>query len=255
LWRCVVCQEGNEKGGGNIYTFLRKLQEVGLKYTSESDYAELAKDRKLLGISVLKRWGLCKSPLTDDWLVPGWSVDGKLQQLYRYLTVKNGRKILMPTPPKQQGLGHRLLGVQNYGSAKQNIDVCEGVWDGMAWEEILGQVKQGDDKLVCTGNVASSLLANTSVLALPTCSSFSEKWTSLFADKDVRLLFDSDHPTINPLTKRSVPPAGFEGMKRVARLLATAEHPPASISYLHWGSEGFDPALPSGYDVRDALTS
>ena len=217
MWRCVVCQEGNEKGGGNIYTFLRKLQEVGLKYTSESDYAELAKDRKLLGISVLKRWGLCKSPLTDDWLVPGWSVDGKLQQLYRYLTVKKRLQDTDAHSPQATGIRPQTAWGAELRLAKQNIDVCEGVWDGMAWEEILGQVKQGDDKLVCTGNVASSLLANTSVLALPTCSSFSEKWTSLFADKDVRLLFDSDHPTINPLTKRSVPPAGFEGMKRVAR--------------------------------------
>src|SRR5690349_18463068 len=46
-WRCLVCAEGTDKGGGNAYTFIRILWEESDKAT-KSGYDELAIDRRLL---------------------------------------------------------------------------------------------------------------------------------------------------------------------------------------------------------------
>ncbi len=48
--------------------------------------------------------------------------------------------------------------------------------------------------------------------------------------------------------------AGITGVERACALLGAATNKPASVSYLCWGPDGYDPELPSGYDVRDHLT-
>ena len=50
-----------------------------------------------------------------------------------------------------------------------------------------------------------------------------------------------------------MPPAAFTGVRRAIRMLTGSKTPPAGIQYLNWGKDGFDPDLPHGYDVRDAL--
>lgn len=245
-WRCFVCGTGSAKGGGNVATFLTKLWEISDQTTK--DYSKLVTDRKLLSADTLSYWGAAQSCVTGDWIVPGYSVDGKIHQLYKCLTV-NGKLRLLPVPT----LGHQLHGV--YDQRKSIVYLCEGPWDGMALWEVLGRAKPTDSiGLATTASADRSLLASACVLAVPGCNVFFESWLPLFADKIVRLMYDSDHPRKHPQTGNMTPPAGLASMQRVARILASAATPPKLIEYLRWGDLGYDPDRPSGYDVRDYLT-
>jgi energy-coupling factor transporter ATP-binding protein EcfA2 len=89
---------------------------------------------------------------------------------------------------------------------------------------------------------------------VPGASSFRDEWAELAADKDVFLMYDNDHPVER--SGRTVEGAGYLGMERAAKVLAKAEQKPKTISYMRWGGTTYwEPTLPSGYDVRDVLTS
>ncbi len=108
--------------------------------------------------------------------------------------------------------------------------------------------------LQLTSQVESSLLADTNVLAVPGCSSFPESWSTLFAEKHAFIGFDNDYPGVNKKTEQPIEPAAYAGMKRTCGVLSRANVLPASVSYLKWGADkGYNPQLPDGYDVRDAL--
>ena len=250
-WRCVVCQEGTAKGGGNSYVFLRLLWQESMQAAKNQErlYQELAADRGLMRTATLKRWGLAPSILTGDWLVPGYSVDGKINQVYRYLK-RGDRKAQVPT----SGHGHQLFGLSHYDAKKTVNYLAEGVWDAMCLEEHLTCAKlEKDGSLSPTSSIKQSLLANACVLAVPACSVFFNAWSVLFASKTVNLMYDNDHPRKHPRTNKEISSAGFEGMKRVALILSQSSAPPSQINYLRWGETGYDLSLPSGYDVRDKL--
>lgn len=231
-WQCKSCSAGTEKGGGNVYTFMRVLWEMSKEATTDDEYDGLREDRKLLHIDTLKRWGVVKSTLTGDWLVPGHGLDGEVNQLYKYVG-----KILLTTT----GIGHQLHGVPLCDEASQVRYIAEGPWDGMAWWETLREAK-----LLGRGQKAD-------VVAVPGCGVFNEKWVEFFAGKTVVMLYDSDHPRQNQ-GRESIP--GYDGMRRAGRLLASRSEEsgaPREIRYLHWGEKGFNPELPDGFDVRDQL--
>ena len=244
-WRCLVCATGNERGGGNVAVFLNKLYEFSADINTQQEY--FVEDRKLLYKETLTRWGVKSSLITGDILVPGYGTDGKLKQLYRYVEGMDNRKRLLATP----NVNHQLFGDVNIGAS--TVIVCEGPWDAMALWEILGRAKVTDEGLGQTGSVASSLLADNAVIAVPGCSTFNEQWATLLAGKKVILMYDSDHARHE--NGKTVDGAGWGGMKRVALLLSRAEQPPESVECVYWGPEGFDPTLPSGHDVRDWLSS
>lgn len=248
LWRCFSCAEGNEKGGGNALVFLCKLWDESDKATN--DYEDLLESRRLLNFDTLAAWGLCQSITTDDWIVPGYSADGKLRQLYRYMKGPD-RYRLLPTPT----LGHCLHGVNLFDPKKPIVYLCEGPWDALALWEVLGQTKSTEDeRFVQTSNVSSSLLAKANVLAVPGCTVFFEEWLPLFAGKEVRLMYDNDYPRINPKSGKQIAPAGLTGMQRTARILAASNNPPSVVKYLAWGGDAtHDGGLPDGADVRDWL--
>lgn len=253
VWRCFVCGEGNEKGGGNAHTFIRLLWDQALSYTKREDYEELATERRFLFWQTLKEWGVCKSPITDLWMIPGFNWEGKLTQLYRYTRVttpKGAKMLLLPTPE----LGHALHGVNLYDASKPRVDFTEGPWDGMSLWEILAQTKETEDGLVPTSSVDNSLLSQTNVLAVPGCQTFLEPWCNLIGEKQVGLLFDNDHPGKHPKTGNMVLSAGYTGMRHAVRVMALAEEQPEQVNYLNWGDGGFNPNLPNGYDLRDMLS-
>lgn len=243
LWDCKSCG-----ASGNPLSFLQQLWKASDQRTS--DYESLATERGLLYPETLLRWGVCRSVITGEWLVPGHDAAGKLCQLYRYVEVPGGdRKALLASP----GFGHGLLGMPGYERDRGTIYLCEGLWDGMALWEVMGAVKLLDRELVPTGNAAVSLLAEASVLSVPACTVFMDKWTALGSKRRVILMYDNDHPRKNPKTGAVTRPAS-DGMKRVAGLLASGtDGAPEEINYLEWGKDGYDPVLPDGYDVRDAM--
>ncbi len=266
-WNCVVCRTGTYKGGGNAYTFLRLLWEQSISLLEENSpkYSLLAQHRKLLSPSTLRKWGVVESSLTAEWLVPGFGRDEKsgqpsLRQLYRYVQdTKSGKWSLLATA----GLPHQVFGLPlltaKTKGKTQEIEICEGPWDGMTLWEALRQ--SGDN--------------SRQVLAVPGSNSFSESWLPIFEGAKCCLMYDSDHPKLlcrkckksySMVEHKACPtcgvegtppivqPAGYLGMQRVSRKLLHSRTPPREVCYLKWGENGYRKDKPSGYDVRDFLS-
>lgn len=247
MFKCLKCGEN-----GSAITFLRWLHDQSVSATTE--YHSLSVDRKLLNGGALVQWGVCRSILTDDWLIPGYNIDGKLCQLYRYMkVVEDGKKrmaaILTPT------LGHQLFGVNLWKPDNLVVFVCEGWSDGVALWEVMSQTKEVDGEWHPTSNVESSLLADSNVIATATCTTFFESFCPLFAGKIVNLMFDNDHPRTHAKTGKPIAPAGLDNMKRIARMLHAAKEPPETINLLKWCNDDWvDRSKPTGHDLRDELT-
>jgi hypothetical protein len=223
LYHCKVCDSR-----GNHTTFVRQLWSA-CKEAGGCEYEGLAIDRKLLWPETLESWGLVKSIFTGEYLAPGYDAKGEICQLYRYMD--NGTRTLWyPTP----GLHHGLFGMSLHKLEASSIYFCEGIWDGMALWEIVKADKE------------------SSVLAIPTASTFYESWAVLCEGRRLAFMPHSDHPRVN--RGKTIPPAGFSGMKRAVGIMLGSSTPPADALFLRWGDEGYDPGLKEGYDVRDWLT-
>lgn len=251
-WRCLICGTGSERGGGNVQTFLRLLHKRAVEDTSDDDYEELAADR---GISAetLRAWWVAKSPLTGEWLVPGYGPGGKLDQLYRYAKLRD-RKALLATP----GVNHGLFGVPLLMEARDRPDLylCEGPWDAMALWEAMGSCRRQGGLLVETASMTASLLGEANVLGVPGAGTFAEQWCTLAAGKNVVLMYDNDYPKPHPTRDGElIDGGGLAGMKRTSLLLSRWQDPPATLRYLRWGDDphNHNPDLADGADVRDVL--
>lgn len=249
-WRCWVCAEGTKKGGGNVYTFLRLFHELCFSATKPVDYRALAEDRGLLDTYALIEWNLCKSITTDDWLIPGYNPHGQLTSLYRYVTMKDESRKLLPTPT----LGHHLHGMNLWDAKKPIVFITEGPWDAIALWELLVQAKNSEGSIVPTASQEHSLYSQANVIAVPGCETFFEAWLHLFEDKIVNLLFDSDHPRKHPTTGHITEGGGYRGMRRVTEMFCNSTHKPQELNYIVWGPDGYDPKRKSGFDIRDFLT-
>lgn len=263
VWNCMVCQ-----AKGNPVTFLRQLHQMGMELAPnrKGEYAKLAADRGLMFDSTLTAWGVILSPiLVNDWLVPAYSADGKLHQLYRYVNLydakdKRWQKRLIPTPGVwPDGHVHGLFAptgaVQAIVTGKATVQdayVCEGPWDGMAWWEAMRQIKRADrSDLELTGSPDHSLASSSVVVAVPGANVFHETWATMMGGKRVQLMYDNDHPRIE--NGRTVDGAGIVGMRTTSETLAVCPEQPECIRYMRWAMKGYDPGRPSGFDVRDWL--
>ena len=157
-YHCVVCEEG-----GNHIGFVKRLWELSLQLTKKSDYEGIAEDRGPF-IPAFKKWGLAKSIISGEWIMPGFNGDGKMSQLYR----RSG-KTQFPTST----LGQGILNAHNIDPKRNTLYVLEGFWDGCAWQQAIG--------------------LNENVIALPGANVFKDNWIKIFSGKDVVLLFDSDY--------------------------------------------------------------
>lgn len=249
VWRCWVCSRA-----GNPLEFLRQLWDASHASTDEGWYKRLSDDRKLMHWETLRTWGVCKSAVDGAWLVPGYDIHGKLAQLYRRVQTPSSDGSwswkLLPTPSVwREGRAHALhMVAPSFDPLKAVVYFFEGPWDAMAFWEVASRTKSNEDVLEMTGSFASSLIANANVLAVPGCSVWQDFWTELCRGKEVVFMFDSDHPRDN---NGVISIAGWDGVKRAAGRVAKAAN---SVNVLQWGENGFDAQLPSGFDVRDALT-
>lgn len=209
-YHCFPCD-----AGGGKRKFLDWLHAESEQATTKVDYQELTKSRGLQNLSTLIHWGVCKSTLSGDWLVPGYNIEDGLNQLYRYVRTSKGTRLL-PTPT----FGHRLFGAT---TGLFDIDspitfVCEGPWDAMVLWETLREAKRED----------------CNVLGVPGCSTFSKAWLPVFAGRTVNLMYDNDHPRKHPKTGKTIAPAALHGMRRVARMLMACSEPPSEVNFLQW---------------------
>ncbi len=262
LWECksASCPSVSDDGkpGGNPVQFLRRLYEISK--AGDSNYKALAEDRTLLYPATIEKWGLVQSCITEEWLIPGHDIEGKLLQVYRYVDPGQGKKRLVWATPNYMGveeeIRHQLFGVTYYDPNKQDVILVEGVWNCMTLWECLRKATrvEGEDILALTKDVTESLYANTNIIGVPGCSSFKDEWCGLFAGKNVYIMYDNDHPKKSKNGKE-IPGAGYAGMKRVVKSLTSSKTPPKSTYVINWGDKGYNLDLKSGYDVRDHLSN
>lgn len=254
LYRCVVCNEGSKKGGGNALTFLNKLHAQSLKDTSnhkKKEIESLANNRGIFDTSTLLSWGVCFSTITGIPIIPAYNQDLKLNQVYKYASPEPGKKpILMATAT----LGQGLFGLNLFDPKKPFIYLCEGLWDAMIIWEVLSCTRltlddEGKPKYLYTSNAEKALINKCNVIGVPGCGTFSEKWVELFKGKDVFICYDNDHPKV--VKDEEKDPASIVGIRRVVGFMSKPGSTPKSIRYLEWGPGGFTKDLPHGYDIRD----
>jgi hypothetical protein len=258
-WRCVACNEGEDNGkafrGGNAMVFIRKLYEYCLNDSENYTKAlvSLAEKRGFLDADVLQLWGVTRSIISGEWLVPAYSTDSILRNLYRYVNI-NGKMRLLSGP--KPSFHHQIFGMNLWDKSKPRVIICEGVWDAIALYEVMKQTKMTDEGiLTVTGSELHSLLNDTNIIALPGCNVFHESWCSLLSGKDVIFMFDNDHPRNHPKTGQIIQPAALSGIATICSVISSSGRPPASISYLKWGEKGYSEALPDGMDLRDVFVA
>ncbi len=231
LWRCLVCGVGTTNGGGNALTFLRLLWERSHPLSALM-WKEVAADRRLLDPMTVALWGVCRSIICNSWLVPGYGPSGNLDQLYKRCWM-DGKWCLLPTPGYWPLGKSHALHMAGFDPTLPNVFVCEGPWDGMAiWE--VGRTP------------------DTNIVAVPGCNAWRDEWSEMCRGKNVTLMFDSDHPIPEALLQGKTIRPGLDGMCRVAKRLSGIA---ASVRFVRWGKEGYDPTKPSGWDVRDYLSN
>lgn len=235
LWDCKVCgRKGNPK------EFLQQLWEESQPITDE-----FARDRSVLDVESLAEIGARRSLISGDVIVPAYGADGKLDNLYTYLPDrKSGKRILYPTPEFHAGV---------FGDTTRcdwkTVYIVEGPWKVAVLSEILSKTKRGlDGSLSVTSNLENSLMVGTRVIGVPGCNTWHESWNEIVAGRDVVIMFDSDHP--REVDGRTIPPVGWDAARRLSQKLVGAE----TIRVLRWGSDGYNADLPSGYDLRDAMS-
>lgn len=249
LYNCKSCGES-----GNNYSFIRKLHSISTAPQSELEV--IAEERKL-EYKTLVAWGLVKSAIDHEWMLPAYGMpkDGKsdISNLYRWSPAKRKdgtyKRRLMATAE----LPTCMFGLQFWVQSKPDVFICEGPWDGMKVWETFRRVKHDSvGRLVRTIDVEKSLYSSCNVLAVPGCETFKEGWEKILANKRVAILYDNDYPRKHPKTGEEIQPAGVEGAKKAAARIRTVAK---DVKVLLWGPEGYNPDLPDGYDVRDLLTN
>lgn len=238
-WKC--------KATGNRFTFIREL--INRSDNATTDYADIVAERGLLFPDSAIAWRLCRSEISGEWLIPGYSADGKIMQVYRYIAMGSKKRAIACS-----GLGSKLVGLAEWDPKKPIVDIVEGFGDGLILREMLSSTKEENGKLSPTANKAASLFALRNVVAMPGCTTPMEEYLGLMADKTVYLWAQNDHDRVSK-NGTAIPSPSYSSTKKLAGLLMSSKTPPLEIKYLYWGDSGFDSSLPHGYDVKDAITS
>lgn len=257
-YSCKTCPHGEgDVGRGNAYTFVRRLHEESMAAMPPGlgEYKGIEAERRIEA-AVLHEWGMCRSIINGDWLLPAYNFKGEISNLYRWTVVGN-RRLLLPTTT----FSIQWFGWQFWDPSKPNVYIAEGPWDGMVLRLALSKFRLMGGKLVGTVDPKQSLLSQVNVLAVPGCEQFNDAWAAALQGKHVALLYDSDHPTRHKRGDKagqlrlhrdgSKMVAGYDGMKSATSLLLNYA---ATVLYLDWGPEGYDISLPDGYDLRDLFT-
>jgi hypothetical protein len=236
MWNCKICGEK-----GNTRTFIRTVYDRSVM--DPLVLLEVAAERKIHA-DQLTRWGLKQSFIDHEFILPGYGLGGKVDNLYRWMKVKGKRRMVSTAT-----LDQTLFGLQFWNPAKPLAYICEGPWDGILWEQFMRGWKWAGDVLGRTADPSKSFWAHCNVVAVPGCETFALDWLSLFKNKKVHFLYDSDHPK-KDRKGRPVHSAGYNGvMSAVAKLKGIA----SEVKAIVWGEDGYDPFLPDGTDIRDLL--
>ncbi len=239
-YHCKICG-----ASGNHWSFLRELLEISLEATTEKEYYSIMEEKGITDLFLVKSWSLAKNIISGEWILPAFNSERKVTNLYRYANF-NGSYRFISTP----NCVHQLFGPFN--KSKSSVVICEGPWDGMKMAEELRRYKiTKEGEFTKTKSKRDCLYADANVVSVPGCEVFRTDWIPMLKDKVVYVIYDNDHPREHPKTGKEIAPAGLSGMKRAVSTMNKDGIPSTQIRTMLWGTEGFDPELKSGYDVRD----
>lgn len=199
LWDCKVCGKS-----GNNYTFIREFYKL---LDTENNLSELSA-LKDLPIRSLQNLGVRYNHFDRTYILPSYK-SGKIICLYKYVPSNN-------TIYVAPGFDQALFNWPEY--IADEVWICEGHWDRIAADCILGANHEG-----------------ITAIGVPGANIFKPDWAVTLAGKNVLLLYDNDE-------------AGINGRKRlVEKILAESAHKPKSIRTINWEGK------PNKYDLRDLL--
>jgi hypothetical protein len=232
LWKCFKC---NRKG--NTFQFIDQFAAFCLnevldpKLPALEYYEHLLQDRPGISAEILRKWKVCYNPLNECWMLPAWSSKNVMNNLYQWIDVYDPRKqetekLVKPAPTMK----HVFYGINEVSrEVKKPLWVCEGHWDFLAWCSALAKLK--DTK------TQTSVLKSCDVLAVPGAGTHPSDQLTIFANRDVRLLFDADE-------------AGRTGVDVFKRALIASNNLPSKLSSLAWPTN-----TTKGFDIRDLIVN
>lgn len=225
-WDCKRCGKN-----GNTYSFLSMFHQSCMDNTTEEDYHELAKLRSGIPVSVFKEWKLALSYITKEWLLPAFSQESKLINLYAWRkfykeTLEDYEWTIHSSPTlRQVPYGLHLLGKER----TKPLYILEGHWDTLAFYGMASSLQKSGNRLI----------DSLDLIGVPGAGSFPKDYLHLLEARDIRILFDNDM-------------AGNEGINNIVKALAQNSIIPMKIGALNWPKEMADKV---GYDVRDLIIS
>ena len=209
LWDCknLSCVDpiNRKPRSGNLVSFLRQLYEEHDTITKAS---QIVSDWRQLPTARISQLGLKYNPLNDSIMIPTFK-NGKLNNLYK--AEKRNDKVLVLCTPSME---HTIMNWPE--DPHQTIWICEGHWDRIAAEAIVGNA----NNITCIG--------------VPGAGVWKKGWTDILVDRDVVFCYDNDNSGR----------VGFE--KVIAKHIASHPQKPKSVSFIEWDKE-----LPDKYDLND----
>lgn len=218
-WRCFVC--GKQ---GNHVTFIREIHRNSLEQTTDHQRHELRKLRKYaIDIDEIVEMQLALNPLTNEWSLPAWNVEGKIVNLYSYreqFDPLTGKKFMQIQA--SPSFSHIPYGIHLLRSAPQRkLWVMEGHWDYLAIMGLMRRLKLRNDH---------------DIVAAPGAGTFPSRYLSMFNGRSVILAFDNDQ-------------AGEAGQESMLQAMAKSGTMPLTVQCIRWPE-----ALPAKFDVSDVIT-
>lgn len=209
LWDCknTLCVDPTTRKprSGNLISFLRQLYD---EYDTITKAAQIVSEWRGLPQGRISQLGLKYNPLNDSIIIPTFK-NGKLNNLYK-AERRNDKVQILCTPSME----HTIMNWPE--DAHDTVWVCEGHWDRIAGEAIVGNTN------------------NITCIAVPGAGVWKKGWTDILVDKDVVFCYDNDNSGR----------VGFE--KVIAKHIATHPQKPRSVSFIQW-----DSSLPDKYDLND----
>lgn len=231
---------------GNLYTFLEELWRISGDKPGLKRLETLAADRGI-PVDEFQAWGLRVNALDSTaFILPQYNLKGRIANLSKIMKVDGKWKVYGTPTCKLHCFGTNLLQKQ-----QTILWVCEGPWDAMALRRALQTVRFTGTQWVAHKGDQIALKTN-GVIAVPGAGTFVTEYLQWFAARDVRLVYDNDHPSQREGSTRRVQP-GWDGMQRVLKIARNEDHQATKLQVLVWGKGGFDQELADGYDIRDLL--
>jgi hypothetical protein len=198
-WDCKKC--GRD---GGFYTFITMIAE---SCAGNKDKLEILSSNRSLKHGTLTRHDIGYNILNDTFTIPNYFYDN-VDKVYN-IGIFNYKKVMYTS-----GCNTGLFGWEQFTNKSfDTIWLCEGVWDWLAMDEILHDLKKKRD--IAIGS--------------PGANTFKADWGNFFKDKDVNIMYDNDDP-------------GKTGAIKVHNILINYAK---EIRHIHWLGKK------DGYDLRD----